>query len=1426
MVVILAVLGGSAALGRAQVPAAVNAAAPAPDAAKKIAIAAGYGKLPLSFEANRGQTDPRVRFLSRGNGYSLFLTDSAAVLSLRKPEAPASPEPGPQGPEALPGIAPRLAPKQPAAFKTDVVRMELAGASRGLHVTGDSQLPGTANYFIGNDPAKWHSGVPTYARVRYSQVYPGVDLVYYGNQSQLEYDFVVAPHADPKPIRLHFAGAKKLKLDANGDLEVIAKNGQIAFHKPVVYQEIAGKRKEVEGSFNLIAKNTVAFAIGGYDHGEEVVIDPTLAYSTYLGGSGTPAGDSATSIAVDINGSVYVAGAAGSSTHFPISSSPLQSADNSGSRGDPTVAFVTRLNAAGTALIYSTYLGGSGEYFYGDQANAIAIDAYGDAYVTGSTGSAGLSTNCGVACAFPTTPGAYQTQNNAVANGSYNAFVSKISPDGSTLLYSTFLGGSGFNNGVSSGGDYGAGIAIDSQGEAFVAGTTYSKDFPLSSNPLQGQNNAQKPKSNQYGSNLFVTKLNAEGTGLVYSTYLGGSGFSLGFPTYATGYDYGTSIAVDANGNAYVGGYAHSMDYPVSSNAYQQYNKAYVMNGFGPTRTNGVISKLDITGSTLIYSTYLGGGGNQYQGDQILGIAVDQYNSAYVTGQAASQDFPMVHAFQNMCNLQASTYPCGFVAKLNSEGTDLYYSTYLGGTLPPGGRNGDLTSAIALDNSGDAFVTGSVYSTDFPITKSTASQPNNNENQNGNANYYSGNTFLTELTPDGTGLVYSTYLGGSGSNGVGGDHGNGIAVDSVGNAYIAGSTLSSNFPSTAGVLQPTNNAQQVPNSPTSNAFISKFGSASSYTLIGTTTSIVSDSSNLSQGATVTFTANVQPVSGIGVPTGSIAFSIDGSPATFVALDDTAHASLATSALSSGRHIVTANYYGDVSYLSSQGTVTQVVAGYPSLIAVLSGSGQTASYGSAFSNPLIVVVEDGNGNPVSGVTVSFSGVGLSFSSGTVTTAANGEAFVTAAVQAVGKLTASAAISGVSTAAAFSLTGTKVALTVSAINVKVAFGQPIPALTYNVSGFVNGDTQAALTGTAAETTAAMQGSPIGTYTINISQGTLASPNYTFSFVPGAVAITASGPGNGSQTPPITWPTPAPITYGTPLSGAQLDATSTVAGSFAYYPAAGTVPKVGVQALTAVFTPANTTLYASSAATVPLVVNKAPTTVTWTPPAAITYGTALSVAQLDATSTVPGSFYYYPLAGTTLPLGAQTLSVTFIPTDSADYLSSTATVPLTVNQGATPEVSWTMPAPIAYGTALSAAQLDAVSSVPGSFSYSPAAGTALKPGIYPLSASFTPTNTNSYALATAQTLLVVSKAPTSITWLTPAPISAGTALSAAQLDATASVPGNFYYNAIPGELLPAGQHTLSVTFIPTDTADYLSSTASVTLTVNGPVVAANRK
>jgi hypothetical protein len=239
-------------------------------------LASSYSRLPLSFEANQGQTDPQVRFLSRGQGYSLFLTDSAAVLALSRP----NPRPN-NGSNAIAAKANAAKPAQ-----SDVVRMELAGANPAAHVAGAEQLPGIANYFLGKDPSSWHTNVPTYAKVNYSSVYPGVDLVYYGNQRQLEYDFLVAPNANPKQVRLHFAGAKRLSVKPDGDLTVTARHGEVAFHKPAVYQTVNGQRHAVEGRFTLLAGNKVGFLLGNYDHCRELVIDPVLVYSTYLGGSG------------------------------------------------------------------------------------------------------------------------------------------------------------------------------------------------------------------------------------------------------------------------------------------------------------------------------------------------------------------------------------------------------------------------------------------------------------------------------------------------------------------------------------------------------------------------------------------------------------------------------------------------------------------------------------------------------------------------------------------------------------------------------------------------------------------------------------------------------------------------------------------------------------------------------------------------------------------------------------------------------------------------------------------------------------------------------------------------------------------------------------------------------------------------------------
>jgi len=465
------------ALSQTAVPS--SAAGPAQqlpvNASNRATVHTNYGKLPLSFEANQGQSDPQVKFLSRGQGYSLFLTDSAAVLVLTKGNHPN---------KKLDQRPAAGKTQQPDTPKTDVVRMELAGANPAMRVSGAEQLPGKANYFIGNDPSKWHSNLPTYAKVKYAAVYPGVDLLYYGNQRQLEYDFVVAPGADPSPVRLHFAGASKLKLNAEGDLTIIAKDGEIAFHKPVVYQTKDGRRQPVEGNFELLAGNRVGFKVGDYDHDRELVIDPTLAYSTYLGGSGL---SMLAAIAVDSEGSVYATGASGGA-HFPTTPGTIQ----------PDVSthiFVSKLNPAGSALVYSTYMGGTSSDA-GDETSGIAVDENGDAYLAGQTGSPD----------FPVTASALQrADKNATIPGRGTGFVTKLNPSGSALEYSTYLGGSSF--------DLPSGIALDSDGNTYIVGQTGSLDYPVTEGALQTVNHVTSPSATG-----FITKLNSTGTGLIYST--------------------------------------------------------------------------------------------------------------------------------------------------------------------------------------------------------------------------------------------------------------------------------------------------------------------------------------------------------------------------------------------------------------------------------------------------------------------------------------------------------------------------------------------------------------------------------------------------------------------------------------------------------------------------------------------------------------------------------------------------------------------------------------------------------------------------------------------------------------------------------------------------------------------------------------------
>jgi Beta-propeller repeat len=489
-------------------------------------ILENYGKLPLTFEANHGQTDGRVKFLARTGGYTLSLTGDEAVLALRGKNT-----------DTKPKIA-RTAhtpPSSVAAPKVGgVLRMKLRHANPAAKVTGTDELAGTSNYFIGNDPTKWRTNVPTYAKVKYEGIYSGIDLVYYGNQRQLEYDFIVAPGADPRRIAFDVRGAKRIRRDAHGELVFKVGGGEIRWHKPVVYQQKDGTRQEIAAHYAITDRSRVGFELGKYDASRPLYIDP-LIYSTFLGGSEE---DDGFGIAVDNSGNAYVTGGT-NSTDFPTMN-PLQPAGGG--------AFVAKINPSGSALVYSTYLGGSG----GDTGFGIAVDSAGNAYVTGYTGSTD----------FPTMNALQPTY-----AGSHDAFVAKINAVGSALVYSTYLGGSGQ--------EIGFGIIVDSAGNAYVTGDTYSTDFPTM-NPLQPANGG--------GSDAFVAKLNAVGSALVYSTYLGGSA------------NEGSSgIAVDDAGNAYVTGGTNSTDFPTTPGAFQT------------TGPGGFVTKINSTGSALVYSTYLDG---------------------------------------------------------------------------------------------------------------------------------------------------------------------------------------------------------------------------------------------------------------------------------------------------------------------------------------------------------------------------------------------------------------------------------------------------------------------------------------------------------------------------------------------------------------------------------------------------------------------------------------------------------------------------------------------------------------------------------------------------------------------------------------------------------------------------------------------------
>ena len=681
-----------------------------------------YAKMALTFEPNRGQTDSQVEFLSRGPGYTLFLTPTEAVLALRTPE----------GKRSAAERKSATRPEPPA--KRHVLRLRLVDANAAPQMTGLDALPGKSHYFIGNDPQKWHTNVPHYARVEYQDVYPGIDLIYYGNQRQLEYDFVVAPGADPQAITLSFDGADRVEIDSNGDLILHTPVGPIRQHKPLVYQEVKGARQELWGGYVLKDENRVGFDVAAYDARQPLIIDPVLSYSTYLGGSGDDLGFG---IAVDGAGNAYVTGQTKSidfPTEGPSPDGPLQAYFGGGNND----AFVTKVRADGTALVYSTYLGG----IYDEDGWGIAVDGGGNAYVTGRT----LSDD------FPTTDGAFDSWFNG---GWSDAFVAKLDATGA-LVYSTFLGGGG------TGGEdeIGLGIAVDSSGNAYVTGYTGSSDFPTT-------DEAYDRIYNGGWTDAFVAKLNASGSGLVYATFLGGSPETDIVGIRPEG-DHGYGIAVDALGNAYVTGETSSPDFPTTTGT--------SLHG----SFDAFVAKLDPAGSALVYATFLGGKDEDAGRD----IAVDGDGNAYVTGHTSSRKFPTTNgAFDRRLGGSRDA----FMAKLDPSGANLLYGTFLGGS----GR--DSGTGIAVDSSGNAYVTGYTSSSDFPTTAG-AYDTDCGTDTDGACDVDAfgnivGDAFMAKVDPSGANLLYGTFLGGGGY-----EFGHGIAVDASGNAYVTGWTTSTDFP--------------------------------------------------------------------------------------------------------------------------------------------------------------------------------------------------------------------------------------------------------------------------------------------------------------------------------------------------------------------------------------------------------------------------------------------------------------------------------------------------------------------------------------------------------------------------------------------------------------------------------------------------------
>lgn len=637
----------------------------------------------IAFEANRGQMPEEIEFVSRGEGFRLYLTATDAVIVAKEQFA-----------------------RHGEPLGARVVRMRLVGGDTGPRIEPLGELEGKSHYFRGSDASRWLTDVPRYQSIRYHEVYPGIDLVYTGRDGALAYDIVVAPGGEPDRVRFELVGADAVEVTGEGDLRIHVGEDLLTQRRPRIFQLEGERQKEIEGRFQLFEEGLVGFHVGTYERDRELVIDPELAYSSYLGDSGD---DFGCAIAVDGAGNIYVAGWT-DSVDFPTTAGALLTAPS----GD-TDAFVAKLSPAGDELLYSTFIGGGAAEF---EFVSIAIDADGNTYVAGSSKSPD----------YPTTPGAFQTTHRG---GEVDIVVTKLDPTGSALVYSTFLGGGGLDGAQV--------IALDAARNAYVSGFTGSTDFPTTAGAFQ--------TSLGGGPDAFATKLDAAGATLVYSTYLGGSdadflvtgialdasnraylvgttesadfpvtptafqsalgggkdafvvkvdpsGASLAYSSFlgGSGDEEGRSVAVDGSGQIYASGLTESSDFPVTVGVAQT-----ALAG----QTDVFLTKLDASGTVALYSTFLGGTGPETS----RGFAIDILGNAFVTGATNSPDFPVT------ADAVQTRYAGGedvFVTKVNSTGAAVLYSTFLGG----GGN--DRARNLALDALGDVYIVGFSSSIDFP----------------------------------------------------------------------------------------------------------------------------------------------------------------------------------------------------------------------------------------------------------------------------------------------------------------------------------------------------------------------------------------------------------------------------------------------------------------------------------------------------------------------------------------------------------------------------------------------------------------------------------------------------------------------------------------------------------------------------------------